>query len=190
MQGRRWGQLGVQSLAVVTQKTPPPRRNDVRALTVLHIAIPILQAELLQQFALLQQTESEAKRQSDDDRALVLHMYHTVSQQLDDIRAQLHKRDREDGSTAATLGQVLGVVRNNGSILGDVQAAQKRVDTRTAQAVQHAKAAAASAAAAQQQQGALAEGIKVRSYVQCPQRWAEGTCALPHAITAAVIVGP
>lgn len=127
-----------------------------RALPVLHTYTPALQAELLQQFALLQQTESEAKRQSDDERALVLHMYQAVSQQLDDIRAQLHRRDREDGSTAATLGQVLGVV----------QAVQKRVDTRTAQAVHHAKAAASSAAAAQQQQGALAEGIKVRKHLR------------------------
>ncbi len=128
-------------------------------------SIPILQAELLQQFALLQQTESEAKRQADDARNLTLQLHQSVSQQLSDIQAQLqYRRGREDGSTSTTLEQVLDFVRTSNHLLGDIHAAQKREDARAAQAAQQAKAAAASAAAVQPDQGVLAEGVlKVRA---------------------------
>lgn len=111
----------------------------------------------MEQFALLQQAEWEAKRRHQHDRGTLINMYDTVSKQMVEVQQQLAGVLSSRNSTEQLLRQVLGAVE-------DLQAAQQRVDSRTAEAVQHAKAAAVSAAAAAQQQAALADEIKVRGH--------------------------
>ncbi len=146
----------------------------------------------MEQFALLQQADWEAKRRHQHDRSTLVNMYDTVSKQVVEVKQQLEGALSSRNSTDELLRQVLGAVeklqeaqqrldsrtaeavQHAMAAAASAEAVQQQVDSRTAEAVQHAKAAAASAAAVQRQQGALADEIKVRSMC-CP------TIPLNHA---------
>ncbi len=119
-----------------------------------------MQAELLQQLALLQQADVEAKRRQEHDRGTLIDMYGNLSNQMGEVQLQLGGVLSSRDSTGQLLRQVLWAVEGLRVELG-----QQRLDSRTAEALQQAMAAAAASAAAalqQQQHGALAGEVKVR----------------------------
>ncbi len=142
------------------QLSTKQRRPD----TPLSAESPVLptparvQAELLQQFALLQQADVEAKRRQEHDHSTSVSMHGSILGEIEEMRQQLGSVISSRDSTQQLLRQVLGEVQ-------ELRLQQQQVDSRTAEAVQHAMAAAASAEAVQRQQGALSDEIKVREHV-------------------------
>lgn len=134
-----------------------------------------MQAELLQQFALLQQADVEAKRQQEYDRNTSFSMYANLSDQIAEAHERLDDLSISRGNSTDAeqlLRQVLGAVEGLRAEL-----VQQRVDSRTAEAVQHAMAAMAAAGAAaaaqqqqQQQHGQVVGDNKVRSLLGSTHR--------------------